>query len=331
MIKMLAWIAPLALAVALSAILSEAFHRSLIPKLIAKGRLSEDVHKPGRPKVPEPAGPAVYLSFAVAVMVLASMTDQVSLEAVVASTGLAFLIGLLDDISPLGPKTKPFLLTLPALLLMASGAIVPRPYLPILGRARLYYTYWVILVAMFTVFSNGVNMMDALNGMMPLSVFASTAPLVPVLISLKSFSGLASLLALYGSLLPYYARNRYPAKVFGGDSNSLFVGAALASVASLSNSEAFFAISLMPFMVSGFSIIASIGGLMERRDIRIRPVLVEGGVIRANPDKRAPISLIAVLTSDRGKTEPRIVREVALISLLSGLLACITFFLLTPR
>ncbi|MDK2372022.1 MAG: hypothetical protein QI197_01405 [Candidatus Korarchaeota archaeon] len=328
---MLTWIPLTALAMVLSLVASELFHRTWIPRLVSKGYVSEDVHKPGRPKVPEPAGPAVYLSFAISMMVVSHLAGSVALEGVIASTGLAFLIGLLDDLSPLGPKTKPLLLIVPALLLAVSGEIVPRPYLPILGRARLYYIYWIVLAAIFTVFSNGVNMMDALNGMMPSSVFASTLPLLPVLIALGSHAGLLSLIALYGSLIPYYMRNRYPAKVFGGDSNSLFVGAALASVAAISNTEAFFAISLLPFMVSGFSILVSIGGLLERRDIRVRPVIVEGGVIRANPSKEAPISLIAILTSYEGKVEPRIVKEVVVISLISGLLSCFTFFLLTPR
>ncbi len=331
LIKMLAWISLTALAMMLSLIASELFHRALIPRLVSGGHVSEDVHKPNRPKVPEPAGPAVYLSFAVSMMIISQLAGSSVLEGVVASTGLAFLIGLVDDLSPLGPKTKPLLLILPALLLAVSGGIVPRPYLPILGRARLYYTYWVVLATMFTVFSNGVNMMDALNGMMPSSVFASTLPLLPVLIALGSYTSLLSLVALYGSLIPYYVRNRYPAEVFGGDSNSLFVGAALASIAAMSNTEAFFAISLLPFMVSGFSILASIGGLLERRDIRTRPVTVEGGIIRANPNREAPISLIAILTSSEGKTESRIVKEVVIISLISGVLSCATFFLLTPR
>lgn len=325
---MIAWAA---LALLLSTSISELLHRAIVPKLISKGMLSPDVHKPNKPEVPEPVGPAVYLSFSISLMALSSFTGSLVLQGVVAATGLAFLTGLLDDISPLGPKTKPLLLTLPALLLVVTGEIVPRPYLPLLGRARLYYTYWFILVAMFTVFSNAVNMMDALNGMMPSSVYAATLPLTPLLLVLGNDSGFLTLVTLYGSLLPYYLRNRYPAKVFGGDSNSLFVGAALASAAALSNTEAFFAIALLPFMVSGFSVLASIGGLMERRSIKIRPVVVEYGIIKANPDARAPISLIAILTSVNGKREQQIVKEVAVISLISGLISCATFFLLTPR
>lgn len=316
----------------LSALISsELMHRSLIPRYWKRGLLSEDVHKKNKPKIPEPLGPAVYLSFLIASITLHFLTGAPGVLAVAASSGLAFLIGLLDDLSPLGPLEKPLLLLLPAFVLIAIYPITPRPLLPIVGRARLHYVYWPVLLAIFTVFSNAVNMMDSLNGMMPLSVYASTLPLLPVLIKLGKLDALASLLILHASLLPYYFRNKYPAKVFGGDSNSLFVGSALASIAAISNTEAFFSIALIPFLVSGFSVLASIGGLKERRQIAKRPVIVREGMIRANPDPEAPISLIAVITSDRWKREPEVVREAATLCLISGSLACISFFLLTPR
>ncbi len=318
--------------VTLPAILSEIFQRILIPRLIAKGFVSKDVHKIGEPLIPEPVGPAISFSFIVTLMLLLPLTSKWALLAgIAASSGLASLIGLLDDIAPLGAKIKPVLLILPAFLLVATGEIIPRPYLPLLGRARLYYAYWLILLAMFTVFSNAVNMMDALNSMLPSSVYAATMPLIPVLLVLNNLDSLLALLALLSSMLPYYLRNRYPAKVFGGDSNSLFIGAAIASIAAASNTEAFFSIALLPFMVSGFSVIASVGGLMERHEISRRPVMLEKGKIKANPDPKAPMSLIAILTSDKPKMEPEIVRNISLISLMSGLLACLTFFLLTPR
>ncbi len=326
-------LAPLLLiAVVLPALLSELFQRILIPRLISKGLLSKDVHKIGKPSIPEPVGPAVSFAFVTSLMSLLPLLDSwVLLAGIAAASGLASLIGLLDDIAPLGAKTKPILLILPAIPLIATGAVIPRPYLPLLGRARLYYVYWFILLAMFTVFSNAVNMMDALNGMLPSSVYTATIPLLPVLIALNSIDSILALIALLSSMFPYYLRNRYPAKVFGGDSNSLFVGAAIASIAATSNTEAFFGIALLPFMVSGFSVIASVGGLMERHEIERRPVTLEYDKIKANPDPKAPMSLIAILTSDKPKAEPEIVRDTYLISLISGILSCLTFFLLTPR
>ncbi|MCS7102885.1 MAG: hypothetical protein NZ992_03265 [Candidatus Korarchaeum sp.] len=318
-----------AIASTVALLTSELMHRAILPRYERKGLLSEDVHKAERKKVPEPLGPAVYLPFLISSLTFFSLTGESSVIAVASSSGLAFLIGLIDDMSPLGPKTKPLLLILPALVLIAAYQVTPRPLLPILGRARLYYVYWVVIVALFTVFSNAVNMMDSLNGMMPFSVYASTIPLIPVLAS--NIGALVSLLLLHSSLLPYCYRNKYPARVFGGDSNSLFVGSALASISVISNTEAFFSIALIPFLVSGFSVIASIGDLKERRQITKRPVVVKEGIIKANPDPKAPISLIAILTSDRWKREDEIVKEAALLSLLSGGLSSLTYFLLTPR
>jgi UDP-N-acetylglucosamine--dolichyl-phosphate N-acetylglucosaminephosphotransferase len=324
-------LAEMTVAALVAALISELMHRAMVPRYMRRGLLSEDIHKTGRPKVPEPLGPAVYLPFLIASIIFYALTGEIAAIAVASSSGLAFLIGLLDDISPLGPETKPLLLILPALVLIAMYQVIPRPYLPIVGRARLYYVYWPIMLALFTVFSNAVNMMDSLNGMMPLSIYASTIPLVPVLISLGRLDALASLLILHSSLLPYCIRNKYPAKVFGGDSNSLFIGSALASISVISNTEAIFGIALIPFLVSGFSIIASVGGFKERRQIGRRPVILKDGMIKANPDPRAPISLIAIITSEKWKREPDIVREAATLSLISGTLASITFFLLTPH
>lgn len=319
----------IALASAVALVSSELMHRLLLPRYASKGLLSEDVHKVERPRVPEPLGPAVYFPFLISSLILFNLTGDGSVIAIASSSGLAFLIGLLDDISPLGPRTKPLLLLLPALVLMATYQITPRPLLPVLGRARLYYFYWIIVPILFTVLSNAVNMMDSLNGMMPLSVYASTIPLIPVVA--PNEGALASLLLLHSSLLPYFYRNKYPARVFGGDSNSLFVGSALASIAVISNREAFFCIALIPFLVSGFSVIASVGGLRERRQITKRPVIVKDGMIGANPDPEAPISLVAIITSDRRKREDEVVKEAAFLSLLSGVLSSLTYFFLTPR
>lgn len=308
---------------------SELMHRTMLPRYVRRGLVSEDVHKTERTKVPEPLGPAVYIPFLISSLTFFSLTGESSVVAVASSSGLAFLIGLWDDISPLDSRTKPMLLILPALVLIATYQITPRPLLPILGRARLYYVYWIVMLALFTVFSNAVNMMDSLNGMMPLSVYASTIPLIPMLAS--NGGALASLFLLYSSLLPYCLRNKYPARVFGGDSNSLFIGSALASIAVISNTEAFFSTALIPFLVSGFSVIASVGGLKERRQIASRPVIVREGMIRANPDPKAPISLIAIIASDKWKREDEIVKEAVLLSFLSGILSSLTFFLLTPR
>jgi len=320
------------LASILGLLFSEIFHRRIIPRLISRNYLSEDVHKPDKPRIPEPVGPAVSLAFIASTIVLAPLVkDPILLMGIAASSGISSMIGLLDDISPLGAKSKPLLLTLPAFVMMATGGLIPRPILPILGRARLYYVYWPLLMAMYTVFSNSVNMMDALNGMLPLSVFGATIPLIPVILMTGRDEALISLVLLLSVLFPYYLRNKYPARVFGGDSNSLFIGATLAGISASSNTEAFFSISLLPFIVSGFSLIVSVGGLVERREIAKRPVVVKDGMIRANPDRAAPMSMIAILTSSKPKREPEIVMEVALISLFSGILSCLTFFLLTPR
>ncbi len=305
---------------------TEGLLRSYERRLRNKGMVSRDYHKREPRLVPEPAGPAVVIPFISAVLLASALFGDISFLAVAASASLSAIIGIIDDMAPLSALAKPALLMLSPIPLMALGVLIPRPLLPVLGRARLYYMYWLILPIMFSVFSNAINMMDALNGLMPASVIISTLVMIPLLDSRSRWVALF----LLASLFPYYVKNRYPATVFGGDTLSLFVGTVIASLASLSNREIFFFMALIPFMVSGFSVIASVKGLRERREMK-RPVHVKDGVIYVNLDEDAPMTLISILVSHRGKEEKEIVREVALLTLLSSLLSLATYYLMTPR
>ncbi len=318
------------LLVPLSLIVTAAFTewalRSYIYRLKKAGRLSRDYHKREERWVPEPVGPAVVIPFVSALIVLSGITGNPKFLAVAVATSLGAVIGMIDDLINLSALTKPALLLVTPLPLIALGVLTPRPLLPVVGRARLYYVYWLILPIMFSVFANAINMMDALNGLMPGSVITSLMLLLPVM----DASSRWMTLLLISSLIPYFLKNKYPADAFGGDTLSLSVGSAIASIAATSNREMFFFIALIPFMVSGFVVIASVKGLRERREMK-RPVVVRDGVLYVNEDPEAPMTLIAVLVSHRGKDERRVVKEIIALTALSSLLSLTTYYLMTPR
>ncbi len=300
--------------------------RSYIERLKKAGRLSRDYHKKEERWVPEPVGPAVVVPFVSVSIILSGITGNPKFLAVAIATSLGAIVGMIDDLINLSALTKPTLLLITPLPLMALGVLIPRPLLPIVGRARLYYVYWLILPIMFSVFANAINMMDALNGLMPGSVIVSLILLLPLMDPSSQWIDLL----LVSSLIPYFLKNKYPAEAFGGDTLSLSVGSAIASIAAISNREMFFFIALIPFMVSGFVVIASVKGLRERREMK-RPVVVKDGVLYVNEDPEAPMTLIAVLVSYRGKDEKRIVKEIVALTTLSSLLSLITYYLMTPR
>ncbi len=305
--------------------------RSLIPRLKSAGILGVDVHKPNRPKIAERGGYALVLGIMIsqiAVSIAIRKVHGYSLT-LLCSTLIAAVIGSLDDMIDLGGKLKPALSLLSGFPLITSGLLYPRPILPLIGRARLHYVYPIAAFLLPGVFSNAINMIDVLNGMM-----ASNSIIILLFLSIISiisgnYVGIILTASLLGPLMAFYRYNKYPAKVFAGNVGSLSLGSCLASTAILARLEASFAITSIPLLITGFMIIASVGGFKEKKEMVLRPVEVDGSIIKANPDPRAPITLVSILTLDVGKEEPRIVLESNLLFIISGFLAVITYLLLT--
>jgi len=313
-----------------SFLLTDLLIRSLAPRFRSKGIVGRDVHKPEMPEIPERLGIAMLLSFSLVCISIYFINRSEICLFVLLSSLLGGIIGLVDDEFDLGGKLKPVISSSAAIPIILSGLAVPRPLLPLIGHARLYYVYWPLLFVFFAVIMNAVNMMDALNGMMPssLSVVLIGIIIQSILIGRHDIAGISLILLL--TLAAYLRYNRYPARVFGGNVGSLFLGSAVASLSALSNLEMFTVISMLPFFITGFVIISSIKGFKEKREMGARPTIVENGYIRANPDEKAPMTLISILTSDLPKREDRIVKEVLVLAVISVILSMITF-LLTPR
>ena len=314
----------------LSFALTDIFIRKLAPRFKSKGIVGRDVHKPDMPEIPERLGIAMLLSFSICCLMIYALNRSGICMSVLFSSLLGGIIGLVDDIADLGGRMKPLLSATAAIPIIFSGLAVPRPILPLIGHARLYYVYWPLLLIFFAVIMNAVNMMDALNGMMPSSLSAVLLGLIvqSMIMGRDEIAGVAAVLLL--TVLAYLRHNKYPARVFGGNVGSLFLGSALASISALSNLEMFTVISMLPFFITGFVIIFSVKGFKEKKEMRARPTIVENGYIRANPDENAPMTLISILTSDVPKKEDEIVDEVFLLTAISVLLSFITF-LITPR
>ncbi len=310
---------------------TELLLRSFIPRLRSAGILGKDVHKPDKPEVAERGGYALVLGIIMAQIAVSVAVRQVQRYSLtlLCSMLIAAIVGSLDDMIDLGGKLKPLLSLLSGLPLLTSGLLHPRPVLPIIGGTRLYYVYPIAAFLLPGVFSNAINMIDVLNGMM-----ASNSIIILLFLSIISIisgnhTGLALTTSLLGPLIAFYGYNKYPAKVFSGNVGSLSVGSCLASMAVLSRLEAPFAIASIPLLIGGFMILASVGGFKEKKEMKIRPVEVRNGIINANPDPKAPITLVSILTLDRGKEEPRIVLESNLLFIISGILALLTYVFLT--
>ncbi len=241
--------------------------------------------------------------------------------------GLA--VGLLDDFKTLPARRKVLLSTLPALPVVLLGIYDPRPEVLFLGSVRLTIIYPLIVIAAFAVALNSSNMIDTHNGLLAgvyLVVFTTLTPLL-IARSIDTYSYTLIHIATLGGVLGFLIHNMYPAKLFVGNSGAFMIGSWIAFLTFLSRSEFLIILSMLPLVVNGYTIVLSIGGLKERREIRERPVIVSNGVIEANKNRKAPITLVHIATLNNRLREPELVASIWIMLYISAVVASLIWLL----
>jgi hypothetical protein len=183
--------------------------------------------------------------------------------------------------------------------------------------------------------ANAVNMMDVFNGVMPITSILMFVALLIVSLFLMAAGvpgaelGVLLSAVMIGALIAYYAFNRYPAKVFAGDTGSLAVGAAIGAVAIMGRVEIMAIVALLPAIMNAFYSLVSIGGLLERRQMKARPTIFqEDGTLAASQDPNAPLTLTRLVLARGPMAEQRITLSLATLTLASSILAILTVFLI---
>jgi len=293
-----------------------------------RGITGRDVHKPTSVRLPEMCGIAILIGLAAGASIYAITFPNFIREtaAFMGTVLIAGAIGFVDDLRPLNARIKPLLTAVACLPILILGTYYPHPLIPFVGPVSLTIIYPILIPVAIAVTSNAVNMMDVMNGAMPGTVSVILVAVTAILL-VSAKNGTAALsAALLGALLAFYYFNRYPAKVFDGDTGSLAVGAALGALAIMGNIEAVIVVALIPHIMNAFYGLASVGRLYERREIRERPVrLLEDGSLQASTAKAAPITLTRIILAAGPLREREIVREMILLTFISSFLALLTF------
>jgi UDP-N-acetylglucosamine--dolichyl-phosphate N-acetylglucosaminephosphotransferase len=303
----------------------------IIAKEMAKrGITGKDIHKRAKNPVPEMCGLAILLGLsagAAAYVVLFPSTIR-EVAAFVGTFLIAGAIGIRDDLRPLGARVKPLLTAIACLPILILRTYKPLAEVPLVGTIRLTLIYPFLVPVALAVTANAVNMMDVMNGSMPGTVGIISAAAVVILL-LSGQTHIAALAAgLLAAMLAFYHYNRFPAKVFDGDTGSLAVGAAVGAIAILGSIEAAMVVALIPHIMNAFSGLASVGGLYERRQIRHRPTsLRDDGKLEASVEKAAPVTLTRMMLAAGPLGERDLVRGMMILTLVSSILAIFTFWI----
>jgi UDP-GlcNAc:undecaprenyl-phosphate GlcNAc-1-phosphate transferase len=172
--------------------------------------------------MPRLGGLAVFAGFIAAASLFLGQEPKVA--GLLLGGALILLLGVADDIYGVSPKVKLLGQAIAAVIVVASGIRVHFLNNPFDG-----YLYLGALSVPFTIFwimsvTNAVNLIDGLDGLASgVSVIALlTFAIIAYQIDQTTVSLLA--FALAGAILGFLRYNFHPAKIFLGDSGSMFLG-----------------------------------------------------------------------------------------------------------
>jgi UDP-GlcNAc:undecaprenyl-phosphate GlcNAc-1-phosphate transferase len=205
---------------------------------VAGPGLERHLHK--RP-LPRLGGVAIFLAFLFSIGIaglvgwwIPRLSFGISSKAVLTILvpgSLIFLLGLYDDLHPVGPYFKFLVQVLAGAILFAGGLRILD--LPVLFSGH-HFSWFVSLpltILWVLGITNAFNLIDGLDGLAAGSALFST--LVVFVVALFSHSSFVSIttLVLAGAVLGFLRYNFNPATIFLGDCGSLFVGFMLSALA----------------------------------------------------------------------------------------------------
>ncbi len=222
----------------------------LIRKLTARGLTGKDMNKVSKPEVAELGGISLILGVSIGVITSTFVSTYLGfinfnlavLFAAFLTIILVGFIGVIDDLIGWKKGIRQWQHALfplfAALPLMAVQAGTDFFVLPFFGAASIGIWYSLILVPIgVTGASNAFNMLAGFNGLEAGLGIIIVSTLSLIALMTGKTEALILGVAIIGALLAFLRYNWFPAKVFGGDSLTLMIGASIAAISIIGNME----------------------------------------------------------------------------------------------
>ena len=167
-------------------------------------------------------GLAVYSSFLIALAATFEFLPEVL--GLLLAGAVVVILGLVDDLGGLGPKTKLAGQGIAVWVLIKSGITIKLVFLP-------YPVQIALTVLWLLAITNAFNLIDIMDGLSTgVALISALFLLIVAAVAGRVMIGVL-LAALAGALLGFLRSNFEPAKIYLGDTGSLFIGLMLGALA----------------------------------------------------------------------------------------------------
>lgn len=226
------------------------------------------VHKEPMPRL---GGLGVFLTFLFGYMLFGVQSLQ--MNAILIGAFIIVLVGVIDDISPLGAKTKFLGQLLAASIILFYGNII-------LDKITLwgYSLNFGILAYPITIIFvlaciNMINLIDGLDGLSTgiCSIFYMTIGIIAFMKATIGGLHVSLSFIMLGASLGFLVHNFHPAKIFSGDSGSMFQGFMIATISLLGFKTVSMTSFFVPILLLGIPILDTLFAII-RRTLKKKPI-----------------------------------------------------------
>lgn len=223
--------------------------------------------------MPRFGGMAIYIGTIGAMIAFLPMNAK--LLGVIAGGTLIFLVGMIDDILGMPARVKLFAQIICAVILFQFSvriSFVGNPF----GDGFYFFPWWlslVVTVVWIVGITNTVNLVDGLDGLAAgIAFIASISISYTAYLTDRPEISLATL-AIAGASLGFLPFNFNPAKIFMGDSGSLFLGFMLAGISVMGPMKgATIIATVVPMLVLALPIFDTVFAII-RRLVNGKPIM----------------------------------------------------------
>ena len=233
-----------------------------------------EAHK-SKAGTPTMGGIAIVAGIAIALLCSGFITGEFGVgKIMVLFSMLAFgTIGFIDDYNKIAKKQNEgltpiqkilfqvaFGLVLALFMMFNQGTLVFIPFLKTYVSFGWWYVPFIIFVEV--AMANAVNLTDGLDGLASSTsaIVAATFSILGIYIIMGGDEIMATAgQAILGACIGFLVLNKYPARIFMGDTGSMALGGALAATAIVSRMELLLPIAGLIFVLEALSVIIQVG------------------------------------------------------------------------
>ena len=206
---------------------------------------------------------------------LISDPSHIAHAAILIGSMVIIVIGLLDDKYELAPRVKLAGQLLAALIVIYYGNLqVEYVRLPFSGELLQMGMFSIPITFLWIIgVTNAINLIDGLDGLSAGVSGISLLAMAGMAYLTKDFYVMSLSILLFGAIIGFLPYNFHPAKIFMGDTGSLFLGYMISVLSLLGFKNITFISFIVPILILGVPISDTLFAII-RRIVKRRPISV---------------------------------------------------------